>query len=241
MANTGKFITVEGQDGAGKTTSIRFVERMLHEQGLEPVVTREPGGTRLGEALRRIVLEGHEFRIDSMAELLMIFAARAQHLAETIRPALEGGQWVVCDRFTDATFAYQSGGRGLPWSSVETLESLVREHQSALIGYAYRMVRDWELAQDLVQEAFVRYLRSPLEYGEPRQRAAWLFRVTRNLCIDVGKRESRREDVHGKAAAPACGGARPGAWPGDRRGRSARRDPGTGSRSPLPGHRGGRG
>jgi RNA polymerase sigma factor (sigma-70 family) len=82
------------------------------------------------------------------------------------------------------------------------LEALVREHQTALLRYAYRMVRDWELAQDLVQEAFVRYLRSPLEYGEPGQKAAWLFRVTRNLCIDVSKRESRRDDVQDRARKP---------------------------------------
>lgn len=126
MSDTGRFITVEGQDGAGKTTSIRFVERLVRERGFEPVVTREPGGTRLGEQLRRIILDGHEFHIDPVAELLMIFAARAQHLAETIRPALSQGRWVICDRFTDATFAYQSGGRGLPRRDVETLETLVQ-------------------------------------------------------------------------------------------------------------------
>lgn len=82
------------------------------------------------------------------------------------------------------------------------LDALVREHQSALLGYAYRMVRDWELAQDLVQEAFVRYLRSPLEYGEPAQKTAWLFRVTRNLCFDVTKRENRRDDVQDRARKP---------------------------------------
>ena len=126
MITTGKFITIEGQDGAGKTTSVRFVERLIRDSNIELHVTREPGGTRLGEELRRIILDGHEFHIDAMAELLMMFAARAQHLSESIQPALSRGAWVLCDRFTDATFAYQSGGRGLPWANVESLQTLVQ-------------------------------------------------------------------------------------------------------------------
>ncbi len=126
MQTRGKFITVEGQDGAGKTTSMVFVERLLGEREIDAVVTREPGGTQLGEKLRCLILEGHELHIDSLAELLMIFAARAQHLTETIEPALSKGIWVLCDRFTDATFAYQSAGRGLPWSDVEILENMVQ-------------------------------------------------------------------------------------------------------------------
>lgn len=126
MQSRGRFITVEGQDGAGKTTSIRFVERLIRDRGIDVTVTREPGGTRLGEELRRIILDGHEFQIVPQAELMMIFAARAQHLSETIEPALAQGIWVLCDRFTDATFAYQSAGRGLSWAAVETLEHLVQ-------------------------------------------------------------------------------------------------------------------
>ena len=122
----GRFITVEGQDGAGKTTNINFIEQLLREHGVEVLSTREPGGTRLGEELRRLILDGHELNIYAMPEMLMIFAARAQHLEESILPALSTGKWVLCDRFTDATFAYQSGGRGLPWGNVETLENLVQ-------------------------------------------------------------------------------------------------------------------
>ena len=124
---TGRFITVEGQDGAGKTTNIEFIERLLREHGIEVLSTREPGGTRLGENLRRLILDGHELHIHAMSELLMIFAARAQHLEESILPALSRGTWVLCDRFTDATFAYQSGGRGLPRDYVETLEQMVQK------------------------------------------------------------------------------------------------------------------
>jgi dTMP kinase len=125
-SGTGRLITVEGQDGAGKTTNIDFIEHLLREYGVEVLSTREPGGTGLGEKLRRLILDGHELHIHAMSELLMIFAARAQHLEESILPALSSGTWVLCDRFTDATFAYQSGGRGLPWGNVETLEHMVQ-------------------------------------------------------------------------------------------------------------------
>lgn len=117
---------MEGQDGAGKTTNIDFIEHLLREYGVEVLSTREPGGTGLGEKLRRLILDGHELHIHAMSELLMIFAARAQHVEESILPALSSGTWVLCDRFTDATFAYQSGGRGLPWGNVEALEHMVQ-------------------------------------------------------------------------------------------------------------------
>ena len=127
MSNTrGKFITVEGQDGAGKSTNIAFVHQLLEQRGIDVLLTREPGGTKLGEELRRLILDGHEYNIDATAELLLIFAARAQHLKETITPALNQGSWVLCDRFTDATFAYQGGGRGLPMGHVQQLQTLVQ-------------------------------------------------------------------------------------------------------------------
>jgi len=125
-AEKGRFITIEGQDGAGKTSNLAFARALLEEANVNVVVTREPGGTRLGEALRELLLNGHDLQIDPMAELLMIFAARAQHLRQQIIPALEAGNWVLCDRFTDATFAYQSGGRGLPWDHVQRLETMVQ-------------------------------------------------------------------------------------------------------------------
>ena len=122
----GKFVTVEGQDGAGKTTNLEFVRQLLEASGVRVLATREPGGTRLGEELRKLILQGHDLNIDPVAELLLIFAARAQHLAETITPALNAGTWVLCDRFTDATYAYQSGARGLPEENVQVLEKLVQ-------------------------------------------------------------------------------------------------------------------
>jgi len=118
----GKFITFEGIDGAGKSTHIAFVARRLQEQGRTVVTTREPGGTALGEKLREILL--HE-KMHLETEALLMFAARREHLAQVIEPALARGDWVISDRFTDATFAYQGGGRKLDLHKLETLETWV--------------------------------------------------------------------------------------------------------------------
>lgn len=123
----GKFITFEGIDGAGKTTHLPWFRERLEEKvaaiGHAVVTTREPGGTPLGEALRELLL--HE-RMDLETEALLMFAARREHLAQVIEPALARGDWVLSDRFTDATFAYQGGGRGLPRDKLETLERWVQ-------------------------------------------------------------------------------------------------------------------
>ncbi|MCW8962647.1 MAG: dTMP kinase [Gammaproteobacteria bacterium] len=124
----GKFITVEGVEGAGKSTQLSYIESYLRQAGKPLVVTREPGGTPLGEEIREILLQP---RADGMAdetELLLMFAARAEHLSQKILPALENGKWVLCDRFTDATYAYQGGGRGLDKSLILDLENLIQGH-----------------------------------------------------------------------------------------------------------------
>lgn len=126
-AARGRFITLEGVEGAGKSTQLAFVRETLERAGLKVVVTREPGGTVLGEELRTLLL-GH--RDDDMcidSELLLMFAARAEHLARVIRPALAEGRWVVSDRFTDATYAYQGGGRGVPDERIAVLERWVQQ------------------------------------------------------------------------------------------------------------------
>lgn len=126
MNKRGCFITVEGTEGVGKTTNMEFTRDLLHAAGIEVVTTREPGGTSLGEAIRELLL-GHKH--DGMAddtELLLMFAARAEHLARVIRPALERGAWVLCDRFTDATYAYQGGGRGIALERIAALEEWVQ-------------------------------------------------------------------------------------------------------------------
>ncbi|MAY43556.1 MULTISPECIES: dTMP kinase [unclassified Neptuniibacter] len=122
----GRFITVEGTEGVGKSTNIDFLCRLLKEQGIEIVLTREPGGTPLAEELRELLLTPREERVSQDTELLLMFAARAQHIENVIRPALERGAWVVSDRFTDATFAYQGGGRGVDIQSIKLLEKLVQ-------------------------------------------------------------------------------------------------------------------
>ena len=103
----GKFLTIEGQDGAGKSTNIAVMQEFLESQGIDFVLTREPGGTLFGEQVREIILNSGDDVIGNKAELLLMFAARAQHIEKVIEPALSKGQWVLCDRFTDATYAYQ--------------------------------------------------------------------------------------------------------------------------------------
>jgi dTMP kinase len=122
MTARGRFITFEGIDGAGKSTQIEVVANALRARALPLAITREPGGTPLGEALREVIL--HQ-PMSIAAETLLMFAARAEHLERVIRPALEAGTWVLCDRFTDATYAYQAGGRGMSAERIGELEQWV--------------------------------------------------------------------------------------------------------------------
>jgi dTMP kinase len=122
----GLFITLEGGEGAGKSTSLEFVRQLIERSGREVVVTREPGGTPVGERIREILLHGDaDISVDT--ELLLMFAARTEHLTRLIRPRLEQGAWVLCDRFTDATYAYQGGGRGVPEARIRVLEEWVQQ------------------------------------------------------------------------------------------------------------------
>lgn len=123
----GKFITLEGTEGVGKSTNLVHVRSWLEQQGIDVVVSREPGGTPLAEEMREVLLAQRDESFDSVAELLLIFAARSQHLAKVIRPALARGAWVLCDRFTDATYAYQGAGRGLDKQVILQLEALVQQ------------------------------------------------------------------------------------------------------------------
>lgn len=123
--NRGKFITLEGMDGAGKTTHLEWLRGQLTAQGRDLTVTREPGGTPLGETLRTLLLDNHQPRHPD-TEALLMFAARREHIAQVIEPALAAGRWVLCDRFTDATYAYQAGGSGMAWDRVAALEQWVQ-------------------------------------------------------------------------------------------------------------------
>jgi dTMP kinase len=121
----GRFITLEGLEGCGKSTQVPLLKAWLEERGLMVTATREPGGTPVAERIREIVLGASGEKVPVECELLLVFAARATHLANLIRPALERGAWVLCDRFTDASFAYQGAGRGIPEAHIRALQSLV--------------------------------------------------------------------------------------------------------------------
>lgn len=122
----GKFITIEGGEGVGKSTQIGRLKDFVAEQGVEVVVTREPGGTHRAERIRELLLETSDEPMPSTCELLLMFAARSTHIENVIRPALARGACVICDRFTDATYAYQGGGRNLPIENIATLEQMVQ-------------------------------------------------------------------------------------------------------------------
>lgn len=126
MKRKGRFITLEGIEGAGKSTQLAEVLRCLEEKGVEVVQTREPGGSPIGERIRSLLLDPTCKGMAADTELLLMFAARAEHLEQKIRPALERGAWVLCDRFTDATYAYQGGGRGVDRERIALLEDYVQ-------------------------------------------------------------------------------------------------------------------
>lgn len=127
MPDRAWFITVEGLEGAGKTSCLGTIERFFRARGADPVLTREPGGTPLGEAIRGLLLDVGHAGMSADAETLLMFAARAEHLAKVIRPALATGRPVICDRFTDATYAYQGGGRGLGGERIGPLEQWTQQ------------------------------------------------------------------------------------------------------------------
>ncbi len=122
----GKFLTIEGTEGVGKSTNIAVIQSYLEAQGVTIKLTREPGGTPLAEEIRELLLSKREETVHETAELLLAFAGRAQHLKTFVEPALARGEWVLCDRFTDSTYAYQGGGRGIDLKKIETLENMVQ-------------------------------------------------------------------------------------------------------------------
>jgi dTMP kinase len=124
--NPGRFLTVEGIEGVGKTTQVSRLSGVLSERGIDHLVTREPGGTPLAERIRELVLKAGDEPLPPTAELLLMFASRSVHLEHRIEPALNAGQWVLCDRFTDATYAYQGGGRGMREDHIRFLEGAVQ-------------------------------------------------------------------------------------------------------------------
>lgn len=163
----GKFITFEGIDGAGKSTHIATVVDLLRSRGLEVVSTREPGGTPLGEKLRELLL--HE-PMHLETEALLMFAARREHLAEVIEPALATGKWVVCDRFSDATFAYQGGGRGLDKTKFADLERWVHGHLNPDLTFLF------DLPPEIASERIARQARQLDRFEQERADFHWRVR-----------------------------------------------------------------
>ncbi|HRZ22495.1 MAG TPA: dTMP kinase [Candidatus Contendobacter sp.] len=176
---SGQFITVEGGEGAGKTTQLAFMREYLEQTGHRVVLTREPGGTPLGEEIRALLL-GH--RHDGMAlatETLLMFAARAEHLERVIRPALAAGHWVLCDRFTDATYAYQGGGRGLPPERITILEDWAQGALRPDLTLVFDVPVAVGLERAGRRSAADRFEREETAFFE-RIRAVYLDRVQRN-------------------------------------------------------------
>lgn len=186
----GRFITLEGGEGAGKTSNLEHIRRRLEEAGQAVVLTREPGGTPLGEQIRTLLLDHRQAAMAGDTELLLMFAARAQHLDELIRPALTEGKWVLCDRFTDASYAYQGGGRGIDPARIGALEQWVQRGLAPDLTILLDLPVDQGLARagrrsepdrfEREQQAFFQRVRSA--YLERARREPERFRV-----VDAGQ------------------------------------------------------
>lgn len=178
----GRFITLEGLEGVGKSTHVKFVSGWLRDHGLTVVVTREPGGTPGADEVRNTLLKVRGESFDPMAELLLMFAARALHVESVIRPALAAGEWVLCDRFTDASYAYQGGGRGIPTARIASLERMV------LKG----LKPDLTLLLDADVETGMERVRNRGSLDRFEQEQAAFFRRVRKVYLARAKRAPRR-------------------------------------------------
>lgn len=186
----GRLITLEGGEGAGKSSQIETVAEILRARGHDVVVTREPGGTPLGEAIRGVLMNEYDIPMPAMSELLLMFAARAAHLAQVIEPALARGAWVVCDRFTDASYAYQGAARGLGAASVATLEQLVQRERRPDHVLLFDTPVETGLARAGKRGQGNRFDREALVFHE-RVRAAYRARATadpeRYVIVDAAQ------------------------------------------------------
>lgn len=169
----GKFITLEGIDGAGKSTHVAYIRQLIEARGVSVIETREPGGTPLGEALRELLLT-RDMHADT--ELMLMFAARAEHLRMRILPALERGEWVLCDRFSDASFAYQGGGRGVDRARLSALERWVQDDFQPDLTLLFDIDPELALARREHARAADRFEAEALEFFA-RVRAAYLDRA----------------------------------------------------------------
>ena len=178
----GRFITLEGGEGAGKSTNLDYIQRRLEAAGVLVQVTREPGGSPLGEKVREILLNPKHAAMSSDAELLLMFAARAQHLQQVILPVLGKGGWVLCDRFTDATYAYQGGGRGIDAGRIRLLEDWVQQ------GFQPDMTLLFDLPVELGMKRAGK--RGALDRFEQEQKA--FFEQVRAAYLDRARQDPER-------------------------------------------------
>jgi len=190
MAETPKFITVEGGEGVGKSTQLQCIETCLRDRDIPLVVTREPGGTPLGERLRGLLLQREGLAPTPLAELLMVFAARAQHVATVIQPALDRGEWVLCDRFTDASYAYQGAGRGLSEATIAGLEAMT--HAELVPDLTFLLDVDPDIGLDRARK------RGDLDRFEEEE--IDFFRAVRRGYHDLAKRAPQRWRIVDAAA-----------------------------------------
>lgn len=170
-----RFITFEGVEGAGKSTQVETVAACLAQRDIPYVITREPGGTELSEAIRELLITPSEHPMSASTELLLVFAARAQHIEEVILPALNEEVWVLCDRFTDATYAYQGGGRDLPLASIATLEALVQQSLQPDLTLLFDVPVELGLERAAKRAALDRFEQQEVEFFE-RVRSVYLAR-----------------------------------------------------------------
>ena len=196
----GKFITIEGIEGVGKSTNIESIRTFLFDKQIKSIVTREPGGTSLAESIRRLLLKVEDEDPVELCELLLIFASRAQHIKKVIEPALKQGVWVLCDRFTDATYAYQGGGRGLSSSLISELETLgqgtLRPDLTIILDLDVRT----GLSRAKSRGALDRFEKEKLDFFE-RVRKAYLSIAANaaNRCVVIdadNEREAISKEIH---------------------------------------------
>lgn len=199
MLKRGRFITIEGTEGVGKSTNLVFVQRWIEAAGHKVTVTREPGGTPLAEQVRELLLAKRDESVDPTAELLLVFAARAQHLNSVIKPALARGEWVLCDRFTDATFAYQGSGRGLDTQLIANLEQQVQGDVRPDLTLVLDIEPEVGLARASARAELDRFEQESLAFFQ-RVRAGYRERIAaapeRYALIDAGQPLERvQEDI----------------------------------------------